>query len=123
MLIVVIGIEEYDCYVLDFIEVMCWIKENLLVVKVLGGIFNVLFSFWGNNYVCEVMYVVFLYYVICVGLDMGIVNVGMLVVYEDIELELCEVVEDVILVCCLDVIECLLMLVDCYKDIKCESVV
>lgn len=74
--VVVIGIEEYDNYGVDFINVMCCIMQILLYVYILGGVLNLFFSFCGNEFVCEVMYVVFLYYVIQVGMDMGIVNVG-----------------------------------------------
>lgn len=64
VLVVVIGIEEYNNYVVDFIEVMVWIKKNFLGVYISGGVSNFLFLFCGNNYICEVMYVVFFYYVI-----------------------------------------------------------
>lgn len=65
VLVVVMGIEEYDNYVVDFIKVIGWIKKNLFGVYVSGGVSNLLFFFCGNNYICEVMYVVFFYYVIC----------------------------------------------------------
>lgn len=74
--VVVIGIEEYDNYVVDFIEVICEICKICLYLYIFGGFFNILFLFRGNNLVCEVMYLVFLYYVIWVGMDMVIVNVG-----------------------------------------------
>lgn len=113
--VVVMGIEEYNNYVVDFIEVICWIKQNLLYVKVSGGVLNVLFLFCGNDLVCEVIYIVFLYYVIQVGMDMGIVNVGQFGVYVDFDVELCECVEDVILNCCVDLIDCLFEIVDKFK--------
>lgn len=62
--VVVIGIEEYNNYGVDFIEVIGWIKQNLLYVMILGGVFNVFFLFCGNEFVCEVIYFVFFYYVI-----------------------------------------------------------
>lgn len=74
--VVVIGIEEYNNYVQDFIGVCEDIKCELLYVLIFGGVFNVFFLFCGNDLVCEVIYVVFFYYVICNGMDMGIVNVG-----------------------------------------------
>lgn len=74
--VVVIGIDEYNNYVLDFINVVVDIKCELLYVMIFGGVFNVFFFFCGNNYVCEVIYVVFFYYCFKYGMDMGIVNVG-----------------------------------------------
>ena len=82
---------------MDFIEATRWIKENLPHAKVSGGISNVSFSFRGNNPVREAMHSAFLYHAIKAGLDMGIVNAGMLEVYEEIEPELKELVEDVLL--------------------------
>ncbi|ANC71842.1 methionine synthase [Deinococcus radiodurans] len=121
VLTVATGIEEHDRYALDFIEATRWIKENLPAAKVSGGISNVSFSFRGNNHVREAMHAVFLYHAIRAGLDMGIVNAGMLAVYEDIEPELREAVEDVILARRPDATERLLTLADRYKDIKRES--
>ncbi|MFC4425454.1 methionine synthase [Deinococcus navajonensis] len=97
VLTVATGMEEHDRYALDFIEAVRWIKGNLPGALVSGGISNVSFSFRGNNHVREAMHAVFLYHAIRAGLDMGIVNAGMLAVYEDIEPELREAVEDVIL--------------------------
>src|SRR5439155_15427958 len=74
-----------------------WIKENLPLAKVSGGISNISFSFRGNNVVREAMHSAFLYHAIRAGLDMGIVNAGMLEVYEEIPKELLELVEDVLL--------------------------
>lgn len=85
----------YNEYVINFIEVICLIKKCCLGVKVSGGVSNISFFFWGNNVVWEVMYVVFFYYVIKVGMDMGIVNVGMIEVYDEIFRDLLEWVEDV----------------------------
>jgi len=97
VLTVATGIDEHNNYAVDFIEATRWIKQNLPHAKVSGGISNVSFSFRGNNHVREAMHSVFLYYAIRAGLDMGIVNAGMLEVYEQIEPVLKELVEDVIL--------------------------
>src|SRR5262249_23116543 len=91
------GIEQHANYAVDFIEATRWIKNNLPHAKVSGGISNVSVSFRGNNVVREAMHSAFLYYAIRAGLDMGIVNAGMLEVYEEIEPELKELVEDVLL--------------------------
>jgi 5-methyltetrahydrofolate--homocysteine methyltransferase len=97
VLTVATGIEEHNNYAVDFIEATRWIKANLPRARVSGGISNISFSFRGNNPVREAMHSVFLFHAIKAGLDMGIVNAGMLAVYEDIEPELRERVEDVIL--------------------------
>jgi len=97
VLTVATGIEEHNSYAKDFIESVRWIKENLPKAKVSGGISNISFSFRGNNAVREAMHSAFLYHAIRAGLDMGIVNAGMLEVYEEIEPELKERIEDVIL--------------------------
>ncbi|WP_038248336.1 methionine synthase [Ghiorsea bivora] len=91
------GIEEHNNYAVDFIEATGWIKENLSHAMVSGGVSNVSFSFRGNNPVREAIHSVFLYYAIKQGMDMGIVNAGMLEVYEDIPTELRDAVEDVVL--------------------------
>jgi 5-methyltetrahydrofolate--homocysteine methyltransferase len=91
------GIEEHNNYAVDFIEATRWIKKNLPNAKVSGGVSNVSFSFRGNNPVREAMHSAFLYHAIKAGMDMGIVNAGMLEVYEEIEPELKELVEDVLL--------------------------
>ena len=91
------GIEEHASYGLDFIEATRWIKENLPGAKVSGGISNVSFSFRGNNPVREAIHAVFLFHAIRAGLDMGIVNAGALVVYDQVEPELRERIEDVVL--------------------------
>src|SRR5207245_8003823 len=91
------GMEEHANYAVDFIRATRWIKENLPFAKVSGGISNISFSFRGNNVVREAMHSAFLYHAIQAGLDMGIVNAGMLAVYEEIEPELKELVEDVLL--------------------------
>jgi 5-methyltetrahydrofolate--homocysteine methyltransferase len=91
------GIEEHNNYAVDFIEATRWIKKNLPHAKVSGGVSNVSFGFRGNNPVREAMHSAFLYHAIKAGMDMGIVNAGMLEVYEEIEPELKELVEDVLL--------------------------
>ncbi len=91
------GIEEHNNYGIDFIEATRWIKQNLPLSKVSGGISNVSFSFRGNNVVREAMHSAFLYHAIKAGLDMGIVNAGQLEIYEEIPKDLLVLVEDVIL--------------------------
>lgn len=97
ILTVATGMEEHNNYAVDFIEATRWIKQNLPHAKVSGGVSNISFSFRGNNKVREAMHSAFLYYAIAAGMDMGIVNAGMLEVYEEIEPELKELVEDVLL--------------------------
>ena len=91
------GIEEHNNYAVDFIEATRWIKQNLPGAKVSGGVSNVSFSFRGNDPVREAIHTVFLYHAIKAGMDMGIVNAGMVGVYDDLEPELRERVEDVVL--------------------------
>ena len=91
------GIEEHDNYAVDFIEATRWIKHNLPGAKVSGGVSNVSFSFRGNDPVREAIHTVFLYHAIKAGMDMGIVNAGMVGVYDDLEPTLRERVEDVVL--------------------------
>lgn len=91
------GIEEHDNYAVDFIEATRWIKQNLPGAKVSGGVSNVSFSFRGNDPVREAIHTVFLYHAIRAGMDMGIVNAGMVGVYDDLEPALRERVEDVVL--------------------------
>lgn len=91
------GIDEHNNYAVDFFEATKWIKANLPGAKVSGGISNVSFSFRGNNVVREAMHSAFLYHGIKAGLDMGIVNAGMIEVYDDIPKDLLERVEDVLL--------------------------
>ncbi len=97
VLTVATGIEEHNNYAADFINATRWIKENLPHAKVSGGVSNVSFSFRGNNQVREAMHSAFLYHTIQAGMDMGIVNAGMLEVYEEIIPELRDLVEDVLL--------------------------
>jgi len=91
------GIEEHDNYAVDFIEATRWIKANLPGAKVSGGVSNVSFSFRGNDPVREAIHTVFLYHAIQAGMDMGIVNAGMVGVYDELEPTLRERVEDVVL--------------------------
>ncbi len=97
VLTVATGMEEHNNYAVDFIEATRWIKQNLPHAKVSGGVSNISFSFRGNNKVREAMHSAFLYHAIAAGMDMGIVNAGMLEVYEQIEPELKLLVEDVLL--------------------------
>ncbi len=91
------GIEEHNNYAVDFINATRWIKQNLPGAKVSGGVSNVSFSFRGNDPVREAIHTVFLYHAIQAGMDMGIVNAGMVGVYDNLEPELRERVEDVVL--------------------------
>jgi 5-methyltetrahydrofolate--homocysteine methyltransferase len=91
------GIEEHNNYAVDFIEATRWIKANLPGAKVSGGVSNVSFSFRGNDPVREAIHTVFLYHAIRAGMDMGIVNAGMVGVYDEVEPQLRERVEDVVL--------------------------
>ncbi len=97
ILTVATGIEEHQNYAVDFINATRWIKENLPGAKVSGGVSNISFSFRGNNPVREAMHSAFLYHSIRAGLDMGIVNAGMLEVYQEIPKDLLVLVEDVLL--------------------------
>jgi 5-methyltetrahydrofolate--homocysteine methyltransferase len=97
ILTVATGMDEHNNYAVDFIRATRWIKENLTHAKVSGGVSNISFSFRGNNKVREAMHAAFLYHAISAGMDMGIVNAGMLEVYEEIEPELKTLVEDVLL--------------------------
>ncbi|MCB0852017.1 MAG: dihydropteroate synthase, partial [Bacteroidetes bacterium] len=91
------GIDDHNNYAVDFIEATRWIKDNLPHALVSGGVSNVSFAFRGNDAVREAIHAVFLYHAIRAGMDMGIVNAGMLQVYEDVPKELLERVEDVVL--------------------------
>ncbi len=97
ILTIATGIEEHNNYAVDFINATRWIKENLPHAKVSGGISNLSFSFRGNDVVREAMHSAFLYHAIQAGLDMGIVNAGMLQVYDEIPKDLLNLVEDAIL--------------------------
>jgi 5-methyltetrahydrofolate--homocysteine methyltransferase len=97
ILTIATGLEEHRNYAVDFIEATRWIKNNLPGARVSGGVSNISFSFRGNNTVREAMHAAFLFHAIRAGLDMGIVNAGQLAVYEEIEPELRQLVEDVLL--------------------------
>ncbi|NWF49869.1 MAG: DUF559 domain-containing protein, partial [Ignavibacteriaceae bacterium] len=97
ILAIATGIEDHNNYAVDYIEATRWIKQNLPLAKVSGGVSNLSFSFRGNDVVREAMHSAFLYHAIKAGMDMGIVNAGQLEVYEEIPKELLEKVEDVIL--------------------------
>ncbi|HKL15526.1 MAG TPA: methionine synthase, partial [Balneolaceae bacterium] len=116
ILTVATGIEEHNNYAVDFIEATKWIKETLPHAKVSGGVSNISFSFRGNNTVREAMHSAFLYHAIKAGMDMGIVNAGQLEVYEEIEPELRDRVEDVLLNRRDDATERLLEYADSIKD-------
>lgn len=96
ILAIATGIEEHRNYAVDFLETITWIKENLPHAKISGGVSNLSFSFRGNDYIREAMHAVFLYYAIQRGMDMGIVNPGQSVVYDDIAIDLRNLIEDVI---------------------------
>ncbi len=97
ILAIATGIEEHRGYAVDFLKTIEWIKSNLPGAKISGGVSNLSFSFRGNDYVREVMHSVFLYHAIQRGMDMGIVNPGQSVIYEDIPSELRNLVEDVVM--------------------------
>lgn len=109
------GIEEHNNYAVDFIEATRWIKQNLPYAKVSGGVSNVSFSFRGNDVVREAIHTVFLYHAIQAGMDMGIVNAGQLGVYENLDPELRDRVEDVVLNRRPDATDRLLEIADRYK--------
>jgi 5-methyltetrahydrofolate--homocysteine methyltransferase len=96
ILTIATGIEEHNNYAVDYIRATRWIKENLPLAKVSGGVSNISFSFRGNNFVREAMHSAFLYHAIKAGMDMGIVNAGMITVYDEIPKDLLELVEDVL---------------------------
>ena len=96
ILAIATGIEEHRGYAVDFLNTIDWIKANLPYARISGGVSNLSFSFRGNDYIREVMHSVFLYYAIQRGMDMGIVNAGQSVLYDDIPEDLRNLVEDVI---------------------------
>ncbi len=110
------GIEEHDNYAVDFIEAAREIKRRMPGVHISGGLSNVSFSFRGNDAVREAMHSVFLYHAIPAGMDMGIVNAGQLAIYDDIDADLRDAVEDVILNRRDDATERLVELADRYKN-------
>ena len=96
ILAIATGIEEHRNYAVDFLDTIKWIKANLPKARISGGVSNLSFSFRGNDYIREVMHAVFLYHAIQLGMDMGIVNPGQSVLYDDIPGDLRNLVEDVI---------------------------
>ncbi|MEO6411067.1 MAG: methionine synthase, partial [Pedococcus sp.] len=118
------GIEEHAAYGTDFIDATRWIKENLPGALISGGVSNVSFSFRGNNAVREAIHAVFLYHAIQAGMDMGIVNAGALVVYDQVDAELRERIEDVVLNRRADSTERLLEIADKFNtgDTKQEAI-
>lgn len=121
ILTVATGIDEHNSYAVDFFKATQWIKENLPGAKVSGGVSNVSFSFRGNNVVREAMHSAFLYHAGKAGMDMGIVNAGMLEVYDEIEPRLLTAVEDVLLNRDPGATERLLDLAEEYKGVKKET--
>ncbi|HZS64647.1 MAG TPA: methionine synthase [Xanthobacteraceae bacterium] len=109
------GLPEHNSYGIDYIEAARWIRQNLPHAHVSGGVSNLSFSFRGNEPVREAMHAVFLYHAIKAGMDLGIVNAGQIVVYDDIEPELREAVEDVVLNRREDAAERLLALAERYR--------
>ncbi|MFD2514090.1 methionine synthase [Pontibacter locisalis] len=96
ILAIATGIEEHNNYAVDYIEAVKWIRKNLPHALVSGGVSNLSFSFRGNDAVREAMHTVFLYHAVKAGMDMGIVNAGMMGVYDEIPAELRDLIEDVI---------------------------
>jgi len=121
ILTVATGIEEHNQYAKSFLEATKWIKEHLPEAKVSGGVSNVSFSFRGNEPVRQAMHSVFLYHAIHAGLDMGIVNAGALPVYDEIEVELRDAIEDVFFVRKSDATERLLEIATRFKGSDSES--
>ena len=116
ILAIATGIEEHNNYAVDFLNATKWIKENLPYAKVSGGVSNLSFSFRGSNKIREAMHSVFLYYAIKNGMDMGIVNPGMIQIYDEIPKDLLKLVEDVIFNKSSDAGEKLLEAADKYKS-------
>jgi len=121
ILTVATGIDEHNNYAVDFIRATAWIKQNLPYARVSGGVSNISFSFRGNDIVREAMHSAFLYHAIRAGLDMGIVNAGMIEVYEAIPKNLLEAVEDVLLNRKPDATERLVGMADSFKGKKEEK--
>ena len=121
VLTVATGMSEHDRYAIDFIEAVRWIKTHLPGALTSGGISNVSFSFRGNNAVREAMHAVFLTHAVAAGLDMGIVNAGMLTVDADLDPPLREAVEDVILARRPDATERLVALAETYRGVTKEA--
>ena len=116
ILAIATGIQEHNNYAVDYIKAVEWIKEKLPYAKVSGGVSNLSFSFRGNNAIREAMHSAFLYHAIKAGMDMGIVNPGMIQIYDEIDKELLEVVEAVVLNKTPDAAEKLLEFAQIYKN-------
>lgn len=121
ILTVATGMDEHNNYAVDFINATRWIKQNLPGAKVSGGVSNISFSFRGNDVVREAMHSAFLYHAIKAGMDMGIVNAGMIEVYDEIPKDLLEKVEDVLLNRRPDATERLITLAETVKGKKVET--
>ncbi|WP_425432434.1 methionine synthase [Haemophilus paracuniculus] len=115
------GIEEHNNYGVDFINATARIKQSLPHAKISGGVSNVSFSFRGNNFMREAIHAVFLYHAIKAGMDMGIVNAGQLAIYDDLDPELREVVEDAVLNRSNDATERLLDLAEKYRNVTASN--
>src|SRR5215471_370471 len=115
------GIEEHNNYGVDFIEATRWIRRNLPGAHVSGGVSNLSFSFRGNEPVREAMHSVFLYHAIKAGMDMGIVNAGQMIVYDDLDPELREACEDVVLARRKDAAERLLAVAERWRGVNREA--
>lgn len=116
ILTIATGMDEHNNYAVDFLKATRWIKENLPMVKVSGGISNLSFSFQGNTVIREAMHSVFLYHAIQAGLDMGIVNAGALPVYDEIPTDLLKLIEDAVLNRRKDATERLIMFAETLKN-------
>ena len=122
ILAIATGIKEHDNYAVNYIKSVKWIKENLPYSKVSGGVSNLSFSFRGNNLIRKAMHSVFLYHAINAGMDMGIVNPGMIDLYDDIDKDLREKVENVILNKKPGAVDELLSFAESHKSLsKCEE--
>lgn len=121
ILAIATGIEEHNNYGVDYINATRWIKENLPYAKVSGGVSNLSFSFRGNNVIREAIHSVFLYHAIKVGMDMGIVNPGMIQIYDEIDKELLQRVEAVVLNKTPEASEQLLEFAQSYKVLEGEA--
>ena len=121
ILAIATGIEEHDNYAVDFLKAIRWIKQNLPHAKISGGLSNLSFSFRGNNAVREAIHSVFLYHAIKEGMDMAIVNAGMLQVYENIPSDLLQHVEDVVLNLRPDATERMIEFAEKFKEGKTSS--
>ncbi len=116
ILTIATGMDEHNKFGVDFLKATRWIKENLPLTKVSGGISNLSFSFRGNDVIREAMHAVFLYHAVQAGLDMGIVNAGALPVYDEIEPNLLKLIEDAVLNRRKDATERLIMFAETLKN-------